>query len=136
MTIDSHALRGPMTAPRFILGLVLGFGALCAFGGGIYGMSGADGTPADWLAGSPFATYFVPSAILFFVVGGSWLGASLAVFANAMRSRRLAITAGAIMIGWIAAQVAIIGFRSWLQPASAGLGALVVLLAAVRRDGE
>jgi hypothetical protein len=125
-----------MTGPRFVLGLVLGFGALCAFGGGIYGMAGAHQTPIEWLAGTPFATYFIPSAILFFIVGGSWFLASLAVFADAMHPRRLAIAAGSIMLGWIAAQVAIIGYQSWLQPASAGLGALVIALAAARRGTE
>jgi hypothetical protein len=44
---------------RWPLGLLLGFGALNAFGGGYYGMAGAEGIPTAWLAGSPFHDYFI-----------------------------------------------------------------------------
>src|SRR5690242_15281521 len=57
---------GPRPAPasghvRYLLGALLAFGALNAFGGGYYGLSGADGIPTEWLQGSPFSDYLVPS---------------------------------------------------------------------------
>ena len=54
--------------------------ALNAFAGGYYGLSGADGVPREWLAGSPFSDYVVPSLVLFVVVGGALALAALMVF--------------------------------------------------------
>src|SRR6185503_7859661 len=39
---------------RGVLGGLLAFGALNAFAGGLYGMSGAPDVPREWLEGSPF----------------------------------------------------------------------------------
>ena len=62
------------------LGILLLFLALNAFGGGYYGMAGAKDVPVEWLEGSPFNNYFLPALILFVIVGGSSLTASLLVF--------------------------------------------------------
>jgi hypothetical protein len=67
---------------RYFLGTLLAFFALNAFGGGYYGMAGAEGVPLELLEGSPFSSYFIPSLILFLVVGGVSLFASIAVFAR------------------------------------------------------
>jgi hypothetical protein len=77
MTREAHP-----TAIRCSLGALLAFGAVNAFGGGYYGLSGAEGIPTEWLHGSPFRDYFVPSLILLIVVGGSFVVASVAVFAG------------------------------------------------------
>ena len=69
---------------RHALGGLLAFGALNAFAGGYYGLSGAPGVPVEWLEGSPFSDYTVPSLILFIVVGGSLLIA--AVFRSCARA--------------------------------------------------
>ncbi|MEJ2009734.1 MAG: hypothetical protein P8Z30_16535 [Acidobacteriota bacterium] len=69
-------------AVRFALGSLLAFGALNAFAGGYYGLAGARGVPTEWLAGSPFRDYWIPSLILFIIVGGSFLVAAVAVFAG------------------------------------------------------
>ena len=115
---------------RWILGGLLAFLALNAFGGGYYGLSGAPGVPTEWLAGSPFQSYFVPSLILFVVVGGAFLTAAIAVFANA-RWRRLAVAAAVVIVAaWLAVQVAIIGYVSWMQPVTAIAAAIVAVLAA------
>lgn len=73
---------GPSPLVRYLLGSLLAFGAINAFGGGYYGLSGAEGVPVEWLEGSPFRSYFVPSVVLFVVVGGSFLFAAIAVFSN------------------------------------------------------
>ena len=116
------------TAIRYSLGGLLAFGALNAFGGGYYGLSGAQGVPTEWLKGSPFPDYFVPSLILLVVVGGSFLTAAIAVFAGLRIARLTAFAAGLAVLGWLAAQLAIIGYVSWMQPTTAVAGVLVLVL--------
>jgi hypothetical protein len=126
-----RAMRGeahPM-AIRYSLGSLLAFGALNAIGGGYYGLSGAAGVPTAWLEGSPFSDYFIPSLILLVVVGGSFLTAAILVFAGMHIARVAALTAGLVVLGWLAAQVAIIGYVSWMQPTTAMAGVLVLVLA-------
>ena len=123
-----HRLRDPgiAKAVHLTLAALLAFGALNAFGGGYYGLSGAEGVPKEWLEGSPFTDYFIPSMVLFVVVGGSFLVAAVAVFARWPRARFLALGAGAVALVWLAVQVAIIGYVSWMQPIT-GLVALSML---------
>ena len=45
---------------RYLLVVWLMFGAINAFAGGYYGLSGAKGVPLEWLASSPFSDYFHP----------------------------------------------------------------------------
>jgi hypothetical protein len=108
---------GHPVAFRYVLGGLLAFGALNAFAGGYYGMSGAEDVPKDWLEGSPFDDYFLPGLVLFVVVGGTFLAAAIAVFAKLHIARSAAFAAGAIVLGWLAVETAIIGYVSWMQPA-------------------
>jgi len=121
---------------RRLLGCLLAFGAINAFAGGWYGLSGAPGIPVEWLNGSPFPNYFIPSVILFVVVGGSFAVAAAAVFARWRLARTSALFAGAIVLVWIAVQLAIIGYVSWMQPATTVAGALVLVLAWRLHDSE
>jgi hypothetical protein len=116
-------------AIRYALAGLLAFVALNAFGGGYYGLAGARGVPTGWLAGSSFSSYFVPSLILFFVVGGSLLLATVAVLMRRPRARSAAIAASVIVLGWLAVQVAIIGYVSWMQPVTAIAGVVILRLA-------
>jgi hypothetical protein len=111
---------------RILLGVLLAFGALNAFAGGYYGMSGAPGVPVEWLAGGPFTSYVAPGLILFVVVGGTLVNAAVAVFGRSSDGPWAAYLAGTVVLGWMAVQVAIIGFVSWMQPITA-LGALAVI---------
>jgi len=86
---DRVIKEAPAMAIRYSLGALLVFGAVNAFGGGYYGLSGAKGVPTEWLNGSPFPDYFVPSLILLVVVGGSFIVAAMAVFTG-LRIARLA----------------------------------------------
>lgn len=112
-----------------LLGALLAIEALLAFGGAFYGLSGADGVPLEWLRGSPFKTYLVPSLILLIAVGGSFLIASVATFWRLPADRRLALSAVLILFVWLAAQLAIIGYVSWMQAVTGFMGALQFLLA-------
>lgn len=119
----------PKAALRYILGALLGFAALNAFAGGCYGLAGAKGIPTAWLHGSPFRDYFVPSVVLVVLVGGSFLVATVAVFARWRHDRMFAIGATAVLLAWLAVEVAIIGYVSWMQPATASGGLLALVLA-------
>ena len=121
--------RSQSSAIRYALGGLLAFGALNAFGGGYYGLSGAEGVPTEWLQGSPFVDYTIPSLILFVVVGGSLLVASIAVFRRLRIARVTAFSAGVIVLGWIVAQMAMIGYLSWMQPTTAIAGVTILTLA-------
>lgn len=114
---------------RILLGALLAFMAVSAMGGGIYGLMGASGVPTEWLQGSPFRSYRVPSLFLFAGVGGICAAAAWMVFSAHHLGKRFAIGAGFLLMAWIAAQVLVIGFVSWLQPTVAVYGVLILILA-------
>ena len=111
---------------RPLLAALLAFGAVNAFAGGYYGLSGAEGVPREWLAGSPFTDYFVPSLFLFGVVGGTLALAAVMVVRRHRLARAGAFAAAAILLGWIVVQVTIIGYVSWMQPATFAAGLLLL----------
>lgn len=124
----SNGIKGASPARR-ALGVLLAFGAINAFAGGYYGLSGAKGVPVEWLDGSPFRSYFIPGLVLLTVVGGSFLTAAVAVFARFRCARPAALAAAVIVTGWLAAQVAIIGYVSWMQPTTAVAAFAIFVLA-------
>ena len=116
---------------RYLLGALLTFGAINAFAGGYYGLSGAKGVPLEWLAGSPFSDYFIPSLILFAVVGGAFSFAAIAVLMRSRLARVSAFAAGIVVLVWIGVQLAIIGYVSWMQPTTLLAGVFVLILASL-----
>jgi hypothetical protein len=114
---------------RMALGLLLAFVALNAFGGGYFGMSGAEGVPREWLEGSPFKDYFIPGLFLFVIVGGSFLSAAIAVFARFPKARIFAVGAAILVLAWLVVQIAFIGYVSWMQPATTIAAIFVLILA-------
>jgi hypothetical protein len=121
--------RGRAAALAYVLGSLLAFAALNAFAGGCYGLAGARGIPTEWLRGSPFSDYFIPSLILVAIVGSACLAGAIAVFARWRHDRWWAIAAGVILLAWLAVELAIIGYVSWMQPATVAGGAIIVALA-------
>jgi hypothetical protein len=113
---------------RYLLSILFLFIALNAFGGGYYGMSGADGIPIEWLENSPFKNYFLPSFILFTIVGGSSLFASISVFKKFNFEKFSVFSSVVIILVWITTQVLIIGYVSWMQPTIAVLGLVILIL--------
>src|SRR5690606_17563737 len=116
---------------RYSLGALLIILAVNAFGGGYYGMAGAEGVPIKWLNGSPFPNYFIPGLFLFLFVGGSALVAAISVFKHYGIARTASLTSGIIAIVWIIVQIAVIGYVSWMQPVTAIVGVLIVFLGAI-----
>lgn len=109
-----------------VLSVLQWFVALNAFGGGAFGLAGAPGLPPEWLAGSPFSSYLVPSLVLIVAVGGLHALAAVRAWQGHPRALLLGRVAGVVLLGWIVVQVAIIGYVSWLQPAM-GATALIEL---------
>lgn len=107
---------------------LLGFTGLNALGGGLYGLAGAPSVPRELLQGSPFSTFFVPSLVLLFIVGGSMFVALFFVLRRARKAGQVAALAGLILLGWVGVQVAMIGLQSFLQPVMASIGTAIALL--------
>jgi hypothetical protein len=115
------------------LQILLSVGALA---GGLALMIGPNGEilplPVAALDGSPFETYFWPGAVLFTVLG---LG-SMAVAVEAWRRARwaplLTLATGAVLLIWLAVQIAVIGYSSDppLQSIYIGLGILIAIVGA------
>lgn len=88
-----------------------------AIGGGWYGLAGARAVPQEWLEGTPFRDYRVPSLVLLVGVGGSMAAAAvLALAAWPDAGAWAGLAAGGVLLAWIVVQVALIGYRSFLQP--------------------
>jgi hypothetical protein len=111
------------------------FIAANALGGSIFGLAGARGVPREWLEGSPFESYVVPSLILLVAVAGGMTVAASALIVRHRRAAEISIGAGLVLLGWIVVQVLIIPF-SWLQPAFFAGGLVVVALGWRLRNGR
>ena len=121
---------------RYILGSLLIVLAVNAFGGGYYGMAGAKGVPVEWLKGSPFSDYFIPGLFLFIVIGGSALFAGIAIFRRHKIARPAALICGIITLLWIVIQISIIGYVSWMQPATLIAAILILTLTGILQKKE
>jgi hypothetical protein len=106
-----------------------GIGALA---GMRYALGGAPNLPTEWLDGTPFRDYRVPALILGCVYAPVSLAATSALWRRADHAGELAIAAGAVEVGWIVAQVWLIGLRSFLQPTMAAVGFADLVLATRR----
>ncbi|HEU4348122.1 MAG TPA: hypothetical protein VFR35_10070 [Actinoplanes sp.] len=103
--------------------------------GGIGLIAGGLGMPAEWLAGTPFDSWVLPGVFLLAVVAAPMLVAATGELGNQRWAFTASVAAGALQVGWILAQLAIIQRYFFLQPAMLGAGVLVVALAwFVHRD--
>jgi len=122
---------------RYTLGILLLVLALNAFAGGYYGMAGAKNVPVEWLKDSPFHSYFIPGIILFLCVGGSAFFAAIAVFMQRRIARKAAFFCSTIVLLWLSVQVVIIGYVSWMQPATAVAAVIILFLTwQLRKHGD
>ena len=113
---------------RTLTALVV-FGALSALVGAVLAIAAnGAGVPLEYLANSPFSSYFVPGLILGVVVGGTQLAAAVALLAKRHAALLLSAVAGFGMLTWIFAELVIIQQYSWLQTAYFILGGLELIL--------
>ena len=116
---------------RWLLVLIESVIAVNAVAGAVWGLAGAKNVPREWLEGTPFDSYVIPSLILLVGVGGGMTVAVVALLVRRRHAPELTIAAGLVLVGWIAAQVMIIvphGGFSWLQPTMFAAGLLVAVL--------
>jgi hypothetical protein len=105
-----------------------------ALGGGIALMAGPHGEiiplPVRALAGSPFADYFAPGAILFAILGLGPLGAALLAWRRHRAAPFLAFAVGGALLIWLLVEIAIVGYSNNppLQPFYLGLGIVIALV--------
>ncbi len=113
--------------------------SLCAVGGAAYGLSGAENMPREWLDGTPFHSYLVPSLVLLIAVGGGMALAAGLLMTHDEFAPEASIVAGLVLVAWILIQVLIIvpdGGFSWLQPAMLVIGLAIALGGLRLRRGE
>src|SRR3954454_21804349 len=96
----------------------------------------ARGVPTEWLEGSPFPDYVVPSLILLVVVGGLVMVAAVAVFTGSRIARPADVTACIVVLGWLSVQLAIIGYVSWMQPTTAIAGVVILVLGSLVHQSQ
>ena len=113
---------------RALIGLNA-FAALSALSGGFAILAGWILFPADWLRASPFSDYTTPGVILFVIVGGSAVVATIAELRRSMSSAALSAVAGSIMMGWILVEIAIIQQVAWPHVLYFAVGFGIAMLA-------
>lgn len=130
-TVKSTPPLGRLAVAAIVLEIVLSLGAI---GGGIALMAGPHGEilplPVSALAGSPFADYFVPGAILFTILGLGPLGAAFLAGRRHPLAPFLAFAVGAALLIWLVVQIAIIGYSNEppLQPIYLALGVVITVV--------
>jgi len=99
----------------------------------IYALQGAENVPREWLEGTPFDSYRWPGLYLGTAVGGTALLSTSLVWRQDPRVRLALVVSAGTSLTWVGAQVAMIGYRSPLQPLVAA-GAVCVGTVAVGCD--
>ena len=126
---------GGRVARWLLIGLELIIGASAVYGG-VGLMLGGLGMPVEWLEGTPFDSWVLPGAFLLAVVSAPMLLAATGELAHRRWAYAASLAAGALQVGWILVQLAILQRYFFLQPVMAGAGVLVVGLAWWAHRGE
>ena len=117
---------------RTVLGTLTAFaifGALSAFAGAALAVAAnGAGVPLEYLAHSPFSSYFAPGLVLGVIVGGTQLAAAVTLLTQRRSALLLSAVAGFGMLVWIFVELAIILQYSWLQTAFFSFGVLELIL--------
>jgi hypothetical protein len=108
--------------------------ALGAIGGSVALIGGAASLGSTINARLPFKSPVLAGIALFFVVAIPMTAAAISSFRGAASQNRLAMYAGAILMGWIVIELAFIRSFSWLQPAFFLAGAAVSIAGYRRRQ--
>ena len=112
---------------RTLLGLHI-FHAVSAVGGGIALIAGAIPVPLVLLRHTPFDSFVVPGIFLGAVIGGSAAIGASALVARSRHAAAISVGAGAIMVGWILGETALVEGFSWLQGLYLLTGSIVILV--------
>jgi len=125
--------RGRVRSLLIGLDTFIGVGAVI---GGIAMLIQPDGSlvalSLTWLGGSRFDDYAVPGAALIAVIGLPFLLAAYTTAGGSLWGGPLSLLAGALLVAWIAVQVAWIGYHTVMQPLTGAFGGLTMLVAAAQ----
>ena len=122
---------GRFAATAIALEILLGVGAV---GGGLALIAGPNGEilplPVSALSGSPFASYFVPGAILFTILGIGPLGAAVLAWRRHPVAPLLTFAVGAALLIWLVVEIVVVGYANDppLQALYFGLGIVISLV--------
>jgi hypothetical protein len=83
---------------------------------------------SGWLDSTPFSNYLIPGIVLFLFVGLGNLSCLVILLWRKKLAFRLSFFFGLILIIWILAQVAMLGYLSYLQPLYFVSGLIVAAL--------
>jgi hypothetical protein len=123
-------VRSSLRAAWWLLVVLEVLVAVNAVYGGIGLIVNGIGMPQDWLDGTPFGSWVLPGVLLLLLVGAPMARAAIVeVMVGGRRAYEASMIAGAVLIGWIGAQVVILRRFFFLQPILFAVGVLVVLLA-------
>jgi hypothetical protein len=111
---------------RTLLGLHI-FHVLSAVGGGVALIVGALPVPLSVLRHTPFDSFVVPGIFLAAVIGGSAAIGTAAMLARSRQAPVVSAAAGAVMVGWILGETALVQGFSWLQALYLLTGSIVLL---------
>ncbi len=121
-------------ALRISLGSLQIFIALGAIAGGATFLldrsGGIFGFTLDLLRGTPFNDFLIPGLFLLLINGVGTLAAGIFTLRIHSLAAEMAVAFGALLMGWIAAQILWLGYLSWMQPFYFVLGALEFVLGA------
>ena len=116
--------------------IVWGMGALQVFigftaiAGGYQLVSHPGGTPAmpiELLHASPFTTFFIPGIVLLVFIGAVNVLSLVVTIIGARHRGQIAVVGGAILIGYMTAEVWWIGWQNALQPLYLALGVVLLI---------
>ncbi len=106
------------------------FEAVSAAVGAVGLIAGFMNIPLSVLSGTPFTDFTVPALLLGVVVGGSALVAAvIAAFGPPRFGALASAIAGAITVGWLIIEIAMIGLGSWAQVVWLLVGLVMIGLA-------
>lgn len=113
------------------------FVALNAVAGAVYLFGGAPDWPREWLNSTPFDSWLIPGVILLVAVGGSMVAAAWTTWRRPDLTAGASLVAGLFLLSWITVETAILGYISWMQPATFVAALLTLALAwRLRREAS
>lgn len=105
--------------------------AALAIWGGISLIVGAPGfrMPVEWLDPVGLDSWVLPGIALIVLIGGAMGWAAVAGWRSSRHAPAVSLAAAAVLFGWLAVQLAVIGPRAPVQAVTALTDLLVVVLA-------
>lgn len=118
---------------RIGLAVLAGFTALAALGGALALATGTSGMSADITSRFPFESVILGGLALLLVVAMPMGAVAWLAIRHSPLVASAAIAAGALLIGWILMQIAVIATFFWLQPVCLLIGVAVLGLGVLDR---